>query len=96
MLKDTVFGAFSVALLVAAASEPVAVRLIDRLGCRPVLIASSLVFATGLTILSQATQTSHVFIAWAVMGLAMGGGLYEAAVATVIRLYDRDARHAIK
>ena len=91
----TVFAAFSLALLVSAATGPVAGRLIDRLGGRPVLIASNLVFAAGLGLLSQATQTHQVFIAWAVMGLAMGSGLYEAAFATVVRLYGQDARHAI-
>ena len=88
----TVFAAFSLALLVSAAMGPVAGRLIDRLGGRPVLIASNLVFAAGLGLLSQATQTHEVFIAWAVMGLAMGSGLYEAAFATVVRLYGQDAR----
>ena len=57
---STVFGAFSVALLVAAATGPYAGRLIDRLGGRPVLIASNLVFASGLAALSQATHASHV------------------------------------
>ncbi len=95
MAYSTVFAAFSVALLVAAASGPVAGRLIDRWGGRPVLIASNLVFAAGLLLLSQATHTGHVFLAWAVMGLAMGSGLYEAAFATVVRLYGQDARRAI-
>jgi predicted MFS family arabinose efflux permease len=91
----TIFGAFSVALLVSAAVGPYAGRLIDRLGGRPVLTASSLVFAAGLAALSQAQQASHVFAAWAVMGLAMGSGLYEAAFATAVRLYGQEARRAI-
>ncbi len=91
----TVFGAFSVALLVAAAVGPFAGRLIDRLGGRPVLVASNLVFAAGLVALSQSHQVVHVFAAWAVMGLAMGSGLYEAAFATVVRLHGQDARRAI-
>lgn len=91
----TVFGAFSVALLVAAAVGPVAGRLIDRLGGRPVLAASNLVFAAGLVALSRSHQTLHVFVAWAVMGLAMGSGLYEAAFASVVRLHGQDARRAI-
>ena len=90
-----VFGAFSVALLVAAGAGPVAGRLIDRFGGRPVLIASNLVFALGLFLLSRATQASHVFAAWAVMGVAMGSGLYEAAFATVVRLHGAQARRAI-
>lgn len=92
---STVFGAFSVALLVAAAIGPWAGRRIDRLGGRPVLVASNLVFAAGLAALSQATQAGHVFAAWAVMGLAMGSGLYEAAFATVVRLHGQGARRAI-
>jgi len=92
---STVFGAFSVALLVSAGIGPFAGRLIDRLGGRPVLIASNLVFATGLAALSQATHPSHVFAAWALIGLAMGSGLYEAAFATVVRLHGQDARRAI-
>ena len=50
---------------------------------------------TLLAALSQAHQASHVFAAWAVMGLAMGSGLYEAAFATVVRLHGQDARRAI-
>ncbi|MGJ7536373.1 MULTISPECIES: MFS transporter [unclassified Variovorax] len=92
---STVFGAFSVALLVAAGIGPLAGRRIDRLGGRSVLIASNLVFAAGLAALSQATHASHVFAAWALMGLAMGSGLYEAAFATVVRLHGQDARRAI-
>ena len=92
---STVFGAFSVALLVGAAIGPIAGRLIDRLGGRPVLIASSLVFAAGLAALSQVRAPIHVFGAWAVMGLAMGSGLYEAAFATVVRLHGVGARRAI-
>ncbi|MCD2514186.1 MFS transporter [Comamonas endophytica] len=95
MAYASVFAAFSMALLVAAATGPVAGRLIDRFGGRPVLIASNLVFAAGLALLSQATQASQVFLAWAIMGIAMGSGLYEAAFATVVRLYGQGARSAI-
>lgn len=90
-----VFGAFSAALLVAAAVGPIAGRLIDRFGGRSVLLASNLVFACGLLMLSQATQTLHIFVAWALMGVAMGSGLYEAAFASVVHLYGQDARPAI-
>ena len=82
-----VFGAFSAALLVAAAVGPIAGRLIDRFGGRSVLLASNLVFACGLLMLSQATQTLHIFVAWAFMGVAMGSGLYEAAFTSVVHLY---------
>lgn len=90
-----VFGAFSMALLFAAAIGPWAGRAIDRVGGRPVLMASSVVFASGLAAMSQATHPAHVFLAWALMGLGMGSGLYEAAFATVVRLQGREARRSI-
>lgn len=90
-----VFAAFSTALLVSAAIGPIAGQLIDRFGGRPVLMASNLVFAAGLLLLSQATQTIHVFVAWAIMGVAMGCGLYEAAFSAVVHLYGQKARGVI-
>ncbi|WP_295521653.1 MFS transporter [uncultured Pseudacidovorax sp.] len=93
--SSAVFGAFSVALLMSAAIGPFAGRLIDRRGGRPVLIASNVMFAAGLAALSQAQQPLHVFAAWAVMGLAMGSGLYEAAFATAVRLHGQHARRTI-
>lgn len=93
--SSTMFGAFSVALLISAAIGPFAGRLIDRRGGRPVLMTSNLVFSAGLAALSQAQQPLHVFAAWAVLGLAMGSGLYEAAFSTVVRLYGQQARRAI-
>ena len=93
--SSAVFGAFSVALLMSAAIGPFAGKLIDRRGGRPVLIGSNLVFAAGLAALSQSQQPLHVFAAWAVMGLAMGSGLYEAAFATAVRLHGQQARRTI-
>ncbi len=93
--SSIVFGAFSIALLVSAVIGPIAGKLIDRWGGRPVLVASNLVFAVGLTALGQASQPLHVYAAWAVIGLAMGSGLYEAAFATAVRLHGQDARQII-
>jgi MFS family permease len=92
---STVFAAFSVALIVSAALGPYAGRAIDRFGGRPVLIASNLVFAAGLAALGWVDSTPALFLAWALMGVAMGSGLYEAAFATVVRLHGQQARSAI-
>ena len=75
----TVFAAFSVALVVSAFVGPWSGRLIDRHGGRPVLIGTSLLFAAGLAALGMADSTTTLFAAWALMGIAMGSGLYEAA-----------------
>lgn len=89
------FGAFSLALLLSGLLGPLAGRTIDRRGGRDVLAATNLVFAAGLVLLSVATGPASLVVAWLVLGVGMGFGLYEAAFATVAGLYGRDARSAI-
>ena len=91
----TIFAAFSVALLVVAATGPFAGRLIDRIGGRPVLMATNVLFAFGLVLLSQIQATWQLFAVWLLLGVAMGSGLYEASFATVVRLHGPVARRAI-
>jgi len=90
-----VFAAFSLALLVSAAVGPLAGRLIDTHGGRPVLMASSAVFALGLSMVGLAQGPVSLFAGWTVIGLAMGSGLYEAAFSTLVRLRGIHARGAI-
>ncbi len=92
---SAVFAAFSVALLVSAVVGPWAGRAIDRIGGRPVLMGSNVVFAAALLALGLVQAPWQMFAAWALMGVAMGSGLYEAAFATVVRLHGREARAAI-
>ena len=91
----TVFAAFSVALLVSAALGPHAGRAIDRWGGRFVLAGTNLVFAAGLAALALAQGPWSLFLAWAVLGVGMGSGLYEAAFAALVRLYGTGSRGAI-
>jgi MFS family permease len=91
----TVFTAFSLALLMSAAAGPAAGRAIDRLGGRPVLMVTNLLFAAGLAALASAQGPSSLFAAWALVGLAMAGGLYEGAFATLVRLYGAASRNPI-
>ena len=91
----SVFAAFSGALLVSAAIGPRAGRSIDRLGGCPVLIGTNLVFALGLVCLGIARGPLGLCIGWAIMGVGMGCGLYEAAFAALVRLYGHEARGAI-
>jgi len=93
--EPTVFAAFSTALIVSALVGPHSGRRIDRWGGRPVLMATSLLFALGLALMAMAQGPLSLFAAWAVMGVAMGSGLYEAAFASLVRLYGHDARGAI-
>ncbi|EHL24596.1 major facilitator superfamily permease [Acidovorax sp. NO-1] len=91
----TVFAAFSVALIVSALLGPFAGRAIDRHGGRPVLVGTNLLFAASLTGMALAQGPVGLFAAWVLMGVAMGSGLYEAAFATLVRLYGQGARGAI-
>ena len=90
-----IFAAFSLALLVMALTGPVAGRLIDRWGGRPLLMATNVLFALGLLLLSRVQTQGQLFAVWLLLGLAMGAGLYEAAFATAVRLYGKAARGSI-
>ena len=90
-----VFAAFSAALIVSALLGPLAGRAIDRHGGRPVLMATNLLFAASLAGMGLAQGPIGLFAAWVLMGVAMGSGLYEAAFASLVRLYGQNARGAI-
>ena len=87
--------AFTVALLASAVLGPFAGRAIDRWGGRPVLMGTSVLFAIGLASLSQVQGTISLMLAWLLIGMAMGSGLYEAAFAALVRLQGTQARAAI-
>jgi predicted MFS family arabinose efflux permease len=91
----TIFGAFSIALVVSAVAGPRLGRVIDTHGGRPVLMASNLAFALGLAGLGLARNATELFAAWALLGVAMASGLYEAAFAALVRIYGRDSRNVI-
>lgn len=91
----TVFAAFSLALIVSALVGPWAGHLIDRHGGRPVLMGTNLLFAGGLLMLATAQGSLSLFFAWAILGAAMGCGLYEAAFSSLVYLYRQHARNAI-
>ncbi len=90
-----VIAGLSLGLLIAGLISPLVGRRIREFGGRPVLIASALLLAAGFSVLAAA-PTLPVFIAgWAVMGLGMGAGLYDAAFSTLGRLYGHAARQHI-
>ena len=91
----TVFAAFSAGLVITGILGPRAGRAIDTLGGRPVLALSNLLFAVGLALLGLANGPLSLFAAWIVIGIGMSGGLYEAAFATLVRMYGRDSRSVI-
>jgi predicted MFS family arabinose efflux permease len=60
-----------------------------------VLAASSLVFALGLAGIGAAPNLPVYLFAWAVVGLGMGSGLYDAVFAALGKLFGQAARAPI-
>jgi MFS family permease len=89
------FGLFSGALLLSAAIGPSVGRLIDRHGGRVLLACSNLIIAAGFVILAAAHGVAGLIIAWTVLGVGIGMGLYDPAFATLTWLYGREARSSI-
>lgn len=90
-----VFAAFSAALLIAALLGPRIGRLIDARGGRGVLAASNLLLAAGLVLLAAAQGWAGLALAWAVLGVGIACGLYDAAFAALTALYGDEARGPI-
>jgi len=90
-----IFGAYSVALVIAGVLGPRIGRQIDRVGGRPVLSISNLTLAAGLVLLGFAHSIWMLMLAWLLLGVGMGYGLYDAAFGALGRIYGETARGAI-
>jgi MFS family permease len=93
--SNWVFGAFSAALVLSALLGPRIGRQIDLVGGRPVLSMSNLVLAAGLLLLGFTTSIPMLIVAWLLLGVGMGAGLYDAAFAALGRIYGNAARRSI-
>jgi len=89
------FAAFSAALVVSALVGPRAGRTVDAVGGREVLAVSNLILAAGLAVLALAHSQPMLWLAWLILGLGMGIGLYDTAFAALGRIYGVEARSAI-
>lgn len=90
-----VFGAFSAALVLSALLGPRIGRQIDLVGGRSVLSMSNVVLAAGLVLLGFASSIPMLMVAWLLLGIGMGAGLYDAAFAALGRIYGDAARRSI-
>jgi MFS family permease len=93
--SNWVFAAFSAALVLSALLGPRIGRQIDLVGGRSVLSLSNLVLAAGLVLLGFATSIPLLMMAWLILGVGMGAGLYDAAFAALGRIYGDTARRSI-
>jgi MFS family permease len=90
-----VVGGVSIGLLVAGLIAPRVGAIIERKGGRPVLAASSLLYAAGLAGIGFAPTLPLYLLAWVVLGAGMGTGLYDAVFAALGKLYGKEARTPI-
>jgi MFS family permease len=90
-----VVGGVSLGLFIAGFTSPAMGRAIERFGGRPILAWGSVILALGLAGLGVSVHPITYFAAWAVLGLGMAVGLYDAAFATLGRLYASQARRLI-
>lgn len=90
-----VFAAYSCALGIMASLGPAVGRVIDRQGGRRVMCAANLVLAAGLLVLGLSGQIGTMFLGWALIGIGMALGLYDAAFAALVREHGLQARGPI-
>jgi predicted MFS family arabinose efflux permease len=90
-----VVGGVSIGLLVAGLIAPRVGAIIERRGGRPILAASSLLYAAGLAGIGFAPTLPVYLLAWVVLGAGMGTGLYDAVFAALGKIYGREARTPI-
>ena len=95
MSANWIFAAFSGALVISALLGPRIGRQIDLFGGRPVLCASNLTIAAGLVLLGLTSSIPLLVVAWILLGIGMGMGLYDAAFAALGRIYGNAARGPI-
>jgi predicted MFS family arabinose efflux permease len=93
--SNWIFAAFSGSLVLSAMLGPRIGRQIDQIGGRQVLSISNLTLAAGLALLGSAHSMTLLALAWVLLGIGMGSGLYDAAFAALGRIYGNAARGPI-
>jgi len=93
--SNWIFAAFSACLIISALLGPRIGWRIDQVGGRQVLSSSNITLAAGLALLGFSYSVPVMIIAWLLMGLGMGLGLYDAAFAALGRIYGDAARKPI-
>ncbi|MSO65933.1 MAG: MFS transporter [Alphaproteobacteria bacterium] len=90
--RPVIYAGFSWALVVMGGASPLVGRSIDRWGGRPAMTIGAVLTAAGCLLLAFAEGLILYFVAWTVLGLAMRATLYDAAFATMARLFGGRAR----
>lgn len=93
--KTAMAGAFTLALLVSAATSPLVGTLIDRGLGRQVLVGATGLLALLVALLSRVEALWQFYLIWICLGSTMAGALYDPCFAYLTRRYQSGARRAI-
>src|SRR3981189_861449 len=93
--SNWIFAAFSASLVISALLGPRVGRQIDLVGGRSVLSISNVTLAAGLALLGFTYSITMLVMAWLLLGIGMGLGLYDAAFGALGRIYGDAARRSI-
>ncbi|MDP1581907.1 MAG: MFS transporter [Bradyrhizobium sp.] len=93
--SNWIFAAFSASLVISALLGPRIGRQIDLVGGRSVLSLSNVTLAAGLALLGLSYSIPVLVIAWLLLGVGMGAGLYDAAFGALGHIYGDAARRSI-
>jgi MFS family permease len=93
--SNWIFAAFSASLVISAVLGPRVGRQIDLVGGKSVLSISNLTLAAGLALLGATYSIPVLVVAWLLLGIGMGFGLYDAAFGALGRIYGEAARRSI-
>jgi MFS family permease len=88
-------GGFSLCLLVAGLASPTVGAMIDRFGGHVVMTFGSLTGAVGLLALVHAEHKLAYLAVWMLLGVGLAASLYDAAFATLGRIFAAAARSPI-
>jgi MFS family permease len=95
LTSSQVFGCFTGSLVIAGVLAPWAGRLLDRMGGRSTLAASALIGALSFAVLARAQSFTGLVLGWAIAGVAMTFGLYDACFAAIGQLDPRNYRKVV-
>ena len=91
----SLFGAFTVGLLISGIVSPAVGRLVDAQGGRFVLSWGSILGAVALASIASARGFPVLLLGWSLAGVAMAACLYDPAFATLHQLTGTSYRRAV-
>ncbi|WP_158557149.1 MFS transporter [Mucilaginibacter conchicola] len=90
-----VYGALSFSMVISGLVLPFVGRMIQSLRRNHMLRYTGLVMAAGLLIMGSAHNYRMFMLAWAITGIAMGMGLYDALFASIGKYFGKSTRNMI-